>query len=123
MLIVSGTLELYEVSLFCYTSIPSHLILNSYSSHNFCMSDGTPVQASGGGFDYEQRNHSLLTPQASSGSTLSNVTIPSSLNQSVSRRLSNNTSHSGSFHVPSRRGNRCFVISVLVIVDIYFLEI
>ena len=70
----------------------------------------TSMLSPDGVFDNESRGHTLLTPKSSIGSTISNLTLPSSLHPTVSSKVSNNSSQAGSFGAQCRRGNNSFFL-------------
>ena len=94
----------FETSNFNSTLHESKGILKRNNSHFTSML--TPDSA----FDYEPRCHTLLTPKSSIGSTISNLSIPSSLHPTISSKVSNNSSQAGSIGAQCRRGNNSFFL-------------
>ena len=94
----------FETSNFNTTLHESNGTLKRNSSHFTSML--TPDSA----FDYEPRCHTLLTPKSSIGSTISDLTLPSSLHPTVSSKVSNNSSIAGSIGTQCRRGINPFFL-------------
>ena len=108
--LTSSQLNKESLASFFETSNFSATLDESKGSFKRTNSHFTSMLSPDGVFDNESRGHTLLTPKSSIGSTISDLTLPSSLHPTVSSKVSNNSSLAGSIGAQCRRGNNSFFL-------------
>ena len=107
--LTSSQLDKESLDSFFETSDFNAMLHESKSTHRRRNSHFTSMLAPDSAFDYEPRCHTLLTPKSSIGSTISNLSLPSSLHPTISSKVSNNSSQAGSIGAQCRRGKIIFI--------------
>ena len=104
--------QLNKESLASFFEIPNFNAALDESKGTFKRKNShfTSMLSPDGVFDNESRGHTLLTPKSSIGSTISNLTLPSSLHPTISSKVSNNSFQAGSIDAQCRRGNNSFFL-------------
>ena len=108
--LTSSQLNKESLASFFETSNFSATLDESKGSFKRTNSHFTSMLSPDGVFDNESRGHTLLTPKSSIGSTISNLTLPSSLNPTISSMVSSNSFQAGSIDAQCRRGNNSFFL-------------